>query len=165
MFRNSEKQDSSCLYFQAHIGQLVAVQHKRGAQGGLVFTRGLNLHLNLGDTGADMPEESLGGVREAAVEQFLHLGTAITIHHHIADGPHSSLRVQATVVRAEEGSGDTIPQEYINTFSPFQTRAALAVSFTCIVSQNIKLSLLTLRVTMSPSPKCIICSYFSIFFI
>ena len=34
--------------------------------------------------------------------------------------------VQATIVlRAEEGSGDTIPQEYINTFSPFEARAAL----------------------------------------
>ena len=131
-----------------------------------MFTRGLNLHLNLGDTGEDMLEESLGRVREASVEQFLHLGTSVRIHHHIPDGQQSSLRVQTTVVlRAEEGSGDTIPQEYINTFSPFQTRAALAVSFICIVSQNIKLSLLTLRVTMSPSPKCIICSYFSIFFI
>ena len=108
----------------------MAVQHKRGAQGGLLFTRGLNLHLNLGDTGEDMPEESLGRVREASVEQFLPLGASVRIHHHIPDGPHSSLRVQATVVmRAEEGSGDTIPQEYINTFSPFQTRAALAVSF------------------------------------
>ena len=104
------------------MGQLVAVQHKRGAQGGLVFTRGLNL----GDTGEDMLEESLCRVREASVEQFLHLGTSVRIHHHIPDGPHSSLRVQATVVtRAEEGSGDTIPQEYINTFSPFEARVAL----------------------------------------
>ena len=108
------------MYFQAHIGQLVAVQHKRGAQGGLLFTRGLNL----GDTGEDGPEESLGRVREASVEQFLHLGTSVRIHH-IPDGPHSSLQVQTTVVRAEEGSGDTIPQEYINTFSPFEARVAL----------------------------------------
>ena len=107
------------------------------------------------------------GVQESPLEQYLPLGTAVWVNHRrIAASPQSSLRVQATIVlRAEEGSGDTIPQEYINTFSPFQTRAALAVSFTCIVSQNIKLSLLTLRVTMSPSPKCIICSYFSIFFI
>ena len=91
-----------------------------------MFTRALNLHLNLGDTGEDRPEERL----QALVEQFLPLGTSVRIHHHITDGPHSSLRVQATIVmRAEEGSGDTIPQEYINTFSPFQTRAALAVSF------------------------------------
>ena len=158
MYRNSQKQDSSYLYFQAHIGQLVAVQHKRGAQGGLVFTRGLNL----GDTGEDRPEESLGRVREASVEQYLPLGTAITVHHHIAASPHSSLQVQTTVVRAEEGSGDTIPQEYINTFSPFQTRAALAVSFVHIVS-HIKLSLLTLRVTVSPSPISAH-TYFIIFF-
>ena len=123
----------------------MAVQHKRGAQGGLVFTRGLNL----GDTGEDGPEESLGRVREASVEQFLHLGTSVRIHH-IPDGPHSSLRVQTTVVmRAEEGSGDTIPQEYINTFSPFQTRAALAVSFVHIVSHYICLSLLAMRVNGS----------------
>ena len=38
------------------MGQLVAVQHKRGAQGGLVFARALNLDLNLGDTGEDRPE-------------------------------------------------------------------------------------------------------------
>ena len=115
-----------------------------------MFTRGLNLHLNLGDTGEDMPEESLGRVREASVEQFLHLGTSVRIHHHIPDGPHSSLRVQTTVVlRAEEGSGDTIPQEYINTFSPFQTRAALAVSFVHIVSHYICLSLLAMRVNGS----------------
>ena len=34
----------------------MAVQHKRGAQGGLVFARALNLDLNLGDTGEDRPE-------------------------------------------------------------------------------------------------------------
>ena len=44
------------MYFQAYMGQLVAVQHKRGAQGGLVFARALNLDLNLGDTGEDRPE-------------------------------------------------------------------------------------------------------------
>ena len=76
----------------------------------------------------DRPEESLCRVREASVEQFLR------IHHRIPDGPHSSLRAQTTVVmRAEEVSGDTIPQEYITTFRPFQTRAALAVSFFHIV--------------------------------
>ena len=79
MYRNSQKQDSSYLYFQAHIGQLVAVQHKRGAQGGLVFTRGLNLHLNLGDTGEDMPEERLqsaGG-----------LGGAVPASRHLSQDP------------------------------------------------------------------------------
>ena len=137
------------------MGQLVAVQHKRGAQGGLLFTRGLNLHLNLhlnlGDTGEDMPEESLCRVREASVEQFLHLGTAVWVNHRrISASPQSSLRVQATIVlRAEEGSGDTIPKEYINTFSPFQTRAALAVSFVHIVSHYICLSLLAMRVNGS----------------
>ena len=44
------------MYLQAYMGQLVAVQHKRGAQGGLVFARALNLDLNLGDTGEDRPE-------------------------------------------------------------------------------------------------------------
>ena len=83
------------------------------------------------------------------MEQYLHLGTSVRIHHHIPDGPHSSLRVQTTVLRAEEGSGDTIPQEYINTFSPFQTRAALAVSFVHIVSHYICLSLLAMRVNGS----------------
>ena len=92
-----------------------------------MFTRGLNLHLNLGDTGEDGPEESLGRVREASVEQFLPLGTAVWVNHRrISASPQSSLRVQATIVlRAEEGSGDTIPQEYINIFSPFEARAAL----------------------------------------
>ena len=76
----------------------------------------------------DRPEESLCRVREASVEQFLR------IHHRIAAGPHSLLRAQTTVVmRAEEVSGDTIPQEYITTFRPFQTRAAMAVSFFHIV--------------------------------
>ena len=44
------------MYLQAYMGQMVAVQHKRGAQGGLVFARALNLDLNLGDTGEDRPE-------------------------------------------------------------------------------------------------------------
>ena len=93
-------------------------------------------------------KESLETVHESVldeveVEQFLPLGTAVRIHHRIPDGPHSLLRVQATIVmRAEEGSGDTIPQEYINTFSPSQTRAALAVSFIVLFHQILfKLSL------------------------
>ena len=71
------------------------------------------------------------GVQESPLEQYLPLGTAVWVNHRrVSASPQSSLRVQATIVlRAEEGSGDTIPQEYINTFSPFQTRAALAVSF------------------------------------
>ena len=35
---------------KAYMGQLVAVQHKRGASGGLVFAKALNLDLDLGDT-------------------------------------------------------------------------------------------------------------------
>ena len=104
------------------------------------------------------------GVQESPLEQYLPLGTAVWVNHRrISASPQSSLRVQATIVlRAEEGSGDTIPQEYTNTFSPFQTRAELAVSFVHIVS-HIKLSLLTLRVTVSPSPKSAH-TYFIIFF-
>ena len=34
---------------KAYMGQLVAVQHKRGATGGLVFAKALNLNLDLGD--------------------------------------------------------------------------------------------------------------------
>ena len=45
-----------------------------------MFTRGLNLHLNLGNTGEDRPEERLGRVREASVEQFLPLGAAILLY-------------------------------------------------------------------------------------
>ena len=41
---------------KAYMGQLVAVQHKRGAQGGLVFARALNLDLNLGDMNTDIAE-------------------------------------------------------------------------------------------------------------
>ena len=91
------------------------------------------------------------GVQESPLEQYLPLGTAVWVNHRrIAASPQSSLRVQATIVlRAEEGSGDTIPQEYINTFSPFQTRAALAVSFVHIVSHYICLSLLAMRVNGS----------------
>ena len=67
------------------------------------------------------------GVQESPLEQYLPLGTSVWVNHRrISASPHSSLRVQATIVmRAEEGSGDTIPQEYINTFSPFEARAAL----------------------------------------
>ena len=67
------------------------------------------------------------GVQEGPLEQYLPLGTAVWVNHRrISASPHSSLRVQATIVlRAEEGSGDTIPQEYINTFSPFEARVAL----------------------------------------
>ena len=66
-------------------------------------------------------------MQEGPLEQYLPLGTAVWVNHRrISASPHSSLRVQATIVlRAEEGSGDTIPQEYINTFSPFEARAAL----------------------------------------
>ena len=67
------------------------------------------------------------GVQESPLEQYLPLGTSVWVNHRrISASPHSSLRVQATIVmRAEEGSGDTIPQEYITTFSPFEARAAL----------------------------------------
>ena len=38
------------------MGQLVVVQHKRGAQGGLVFAKALNLDLSLGDTSSEVSE-------------------------------------------------------------------------------------------------------------
>ena len=73
------------------------------------------------------------GVQESPLEQYLPLGTSVWVNHRrISASPHSSLRVQATIVmRAEEGSGDTIPQEYINTFSPFEARAALVEAAGC----------------------------------
>ena len=43
---------------KTYMGQLVGVQHRRGAEGGFTFARALNLNIKLGDLNADLHEVS-----------------------------------------------------------------------------------------------------------
>ena len=69
-------------------------------------------------------------VQDALLETYLPLGSRVWVNYrNISACQTSSLKYQATIVLKEvEGSDDTIPEEYIQKFKPFEIRVAL-VSF------------------------------------